>query len=341
MEFDSPRITAVVLAFGTEPWLRRCIESILHSEDAEVDVVLVDNGCTDSTVDELRGEIGVKVIGDGNNLGFAAGSNLGAAHATGDVIAFINSDAYCTPGALASLAHVALRPDVGIASASLRLANAPQLLNSGGNDVHFLGFSWAGRFGERADLHSNEQEVTGATGAGMAMKRSAWKELGGFEERFFAYHEDADLSLRCWLRGFKIVYVPDSVVVHRYEFSRNSRKFYLMERNRLILVATVFGPRTLILASLALIAAEIGMVIVALFQGWLGQKVAGWGWLIRNSGWLIRRRRRVQADRRVQEKQIARILSGHFDSRFMPLPSMIRPIDGLFSAYWSMVRRLI
>ncbi|MDP9072304.1 MAG: glycosyltransferase family 2 protein, partial [Actinomycetota bacterium] len=214
------RVTAVVLAYLAEPWLERSVASVLASEEVRADVVLVDNGCTDGAVERLDGTAGVTVVRPGTNLGFAGGCNFGADHATGEVLALLNGDAVVAPDALAALAEVAMKPDVGIATASVRLGDEPHRLNSGGNEIHFLGFSWAGRFGEEAARFVDERDVLGASGAGMALRRELWGELGGFDARYFAYHEDAELSVRCWQRGLRVVYVPQAVVIHRYEFSR-------------------------------------------------------------------------------------------------------------------------
>src|SRR6188472_3673112 len=99
-----PRITAVVLAYGDEPVLQECVGAILASTDVDVDVVLVDNGCTSDAVDQLHQTAGVTVVSPGTNTGFAGGCNLGARHAAGEVLAFINGDAVVRPAALRALA---------------------------------------------------------------------------------------------------------------------------------------------------------------------------------------------------------------------------------------------
>ena len=71
-------------------------------------------------------------------------------------------------------------------------------------------------------------------GAAMVLRRELWDELGGFEPRYFAYHEDVELCRRCWHRGLELVNVPGAVAVHRYEFGREPSKVYLSERNRLL-----------------------------------------------------------------------------------------------------------
>lgn len=334
-------VSAVVLAYRAEPWLERCVGALLDSTGVDVEVVMVDNGCTDGAVDRLGERKGVVVVAPGRNLGFAGGCNAGAARARGDVIAFVNGDALVAPDALSRLAEAARRPSVGVASASVRLADRPDRLNSGGNEIHFLGLSWSGAFGETAEVHPAERDVTGASGAAMALSRETWDRLGGFEERYFLYHEDAELSLRCWQQGLRVVYVPEAVVIHRYEFSRNRAKFYFVERNRLIFLLTLFEARTLFLLTPALFALELAMLAVAARQGWVAYKLAGWAWLVRNRGWLRQRRRQLQRERTVRDRQLAPRLAAHIDPGNFPLPSWLRPLNCALAAYWAVVGRLL
>ncbi|MCW2779212.1 MAG: glycosyl transferase family 2, partial [Frankiales bacterium] len=262
-EHPRPSVTAVVLAYGDEPWVERCVEALLASEGVDVDVVLVDNGCTTGAPDRLEGRAGVEVVRPGENLGFAGGCNAGAALARGELLALVNADALVAPEALARLGEVAREPEVGLASGSIRLADDPERLNSAGNPLHFSGLSWAGAFGEPAADHAVRTEVLGASGAGVLLRRQLWEELGGFAPEYFAYLEDTELSLRCWQRGLRVVFVPDAVVVHRYEFSRNPLKMYLLERNRLLLVLTLLERRTLLALLPVLVLVELCMVALS------------------------------------------------------------------------------
>ena len=148
------RVTAVVVAFGAEPLLPDCVRSVLASEGIETEVVLVDNGCTDGSVDAVRALEGVHVVEPGRNLGFDEACNIGVAAGSGDFVALVNFDAVVHPDALARLAAVAADPPVGIATASLRLDDRPDHMNSAGNEVHFLGYSWCGGLGEPASRYA-------------------------------------------------------------------------------------------------------------------------------------------------------------------------------------------
>ena len=334
-------VTVVIVAFGAEPWLERAVDAALGSTGVDVDVVVVDNGCTDGGVDRIRNRTGVEVVCPARNLGFAGGCNLGVDHARGSTIAFLNGDALIEPTALAALAAVSARPDVGIATASVRLADAPDTLNSAGNDVHFTGFSWSGCFGEPASAHAHERDAFAASGALMAVRRDVWDALGGFDDNYFAYYEDADLSLRCWQRGLTVRYVPDAVVRHRYEFSRHPSKLFLAERNRLLLVFTCFGGRLLALVAPVLVAVELAMVATAVSQGWGREKVDGWTWLWRNRRAIAARRREVQAARVVGDRALALRFAERLDPGNAPPPAWAKPLDGVLRAYWLVARRFL
>lgn len=341
MSESLPTVTAVVLAYLDEPWVERSVEAVLASRGVRADVVLVDNGCTSGAVGRLRGRAGVTVVAPERNLGFSGGCDAGAERATGTYLALVNADAVVAPDALRRLVDVAGRPGVGIASGSIRLAEDPELINSAGNPVHLLGLSWAGGLGEPAAAHAAETEVASASGAGLVLRRDLWTSLGGFAPEYFAYHEDTELSWRCWQRGLRVVHVPDAVVVHRYEFSRNPRKLYLLERNRLLFLLTCHEARTLALLAPPLLALELAMLALAAAQGWAGGKARGWWWLVRHAGWVRRRRRLLQSERVVPDRELARLLTAELDTTAVALPAGLGVLGLLLEAWWATVRRLL
>jgi GT2 family glycosyltransferase len=333
-----PLVTAVVLAYGPEPVLEECVHALLASTGVTVDVVLVDNGCTTDAVQRLRGVPGVRVVTPDTNTGFAGGCNLGARHARAPVLAFVNGDAVVRPWALRVLADTLDDDSVGLASGSLRLYDDPATMNSAGNPVHFAGLSWAGGLGDPASAHAVSQDVASATGAATAVRADRFAELGGFCEPMFAYCEDAELSLRAWQRGWRVTYVPDAEVLHRYEFSRNPEKSYLLERNRLFLVATLYERRTLAVLLPVLVALDAAVALVALRQGWFRQKARGWWWLWRHREEVAARRREVQGARRVPDRDVLRLLTGDFapgESTGLAAPA---PLRAASRGYWAVAR---
>ena len=335
-----PTVSVVTVAYGAEPWLERSVVACLESLDEQVEVVLVDNGCTDGAVDRLEAVDGVRVLRPDDNTGFAGGCAEGAAVARGSVLAFINPDAVVEPECLHALAEE-VRTGTGIATASVRLSEAPDRLNSAGNVVHFLGLSWSGAFDEPASDHTVRREVVAASGAGMAMDRGLYERLGGFEPEFFAYQEDADLSVRCWQAGRPVVYVPGAVVVHRYEFSRNTGKFYLLDRNRLIFVLSTYsGPMLALLAPL-LVVQELAIWALAAKEGWLPEKRRSVAWVARHLGWVRRRRQSVSALRTAPDSSWIGLLSVDLTPGNMPTPDVVARLGRVLGAYWKAVCRLL
>jgi GT2 family glycosyltransferase len=339
---ERPSISVVVVAYGPEEWLGRCVDALLSSEKVDVQVVVVDNGGTEGRVDALEGTDGVVIVRPGANTGFAGGCNIGVAASSNPFVALINPDAIVEPDALAELHAVLVeqpqRPHL-IATASVRLADRPELLNSGGNDIHFLGVSWAGCFEEPASAHAQRRTTTAASGAAMMLRRTSWDALGGFCDQFFAYYEDAELSLRAWQRGGAVEYVPSAVVLHRYEFSRNPTKNRLLERNRLILVLTCFSARHLVVAAPLLLSFELAVLGLAAKDGWLREKLASYRWLVAHRRWLRERRHEVRGAATVPDRTIARLLTDDLDPQNMPLPSWAAPFNRAMGLYWRLVRR--
>jgi GT2 family glycosyltransferase len=332
------RLTVVTVAYGATPGLPEAVERSLASRGVDVDVVVVDNGSTDGTVDKVSSLDGVTVVSSGSNLGFGGGCNRGVDAATGELVGFVNPDVVVEPDALVRLADAVRDPDVGIASASVRLAEDELLLNSSGGAIHFLGLGWAEDFRRPFTVATVDRDVLAASGAAMVMRRDRFLELGGFTEELFLYHEDAELSLRCWMHGWRVRYVADAIVHHAYEFGRNPRKLQLLERNRLILVLTCYGRRMLVAVTPALLLYEVGITALSVAQGWFGEKAAGWRWLIRNQRWLRRRRRAVQAARRRSDRELAPLFAERFTGAQVALPAALAPADRLLAAYWRRVR---
>lgn len=335
------KISAIVLAYKAEPFLRESVRAILDSDGVDTDVVLVDNGCTTDDVEFLESVPGVTVVRPGENLGFSGGCNAGAAAATGDYIALINGDAIVQPNTLARLARELGDPTVGIAAAAMRLAETPELLNSSGNMIHVLGLSWVGGLGER-ETRTEPTEVAGAMGACVLLRRSHWDNLGGFDDHYFAYHEDAEISLRTWRLGQRVVNIPDAIALHRYEFGRNPFKYYLVERNRIMFVTTLWSTRALLLLAPPLLALETAMTLLAIKQGWFAEKRRGWSWLWQHRSHLAQRRRLLQKEQAVPAREWMRLLTDRLDTPLIPLPSVVlTPLNAVMRVYWLMVRRLV
>lgn len=334
-----PLTSAVVTVYGPSPLLGECVAALLGSTGVRTEVVVVDNGGSGSAVEDLAGTPDVRVLHPGRNTGFAGGCNLGVAASSAEHVALVNPDAVVAPEALARLVEALCEPGVGLATAGLRLRDRPGTLNSAGNPVHYLGLSWAGGLGEPAAAHAAPADVAAASGAAVAFRRETWDRLGGLWEDMFAYCEDTELSLRCWQAGLRVVYVPDAVVAHDYAFSRHPEKLYLLERNRLLLVLTLFERRTLLLLAPALAAFEAAVLLVAARQGWAREKLRGWAWLLGHGSVVRRRRAQVQRARVVGDAALADLLTARFSPGAESGFRVPASVNALSRSYWALARR--
>jgi len=154
------------------------------------------------------------------------------------------------------------------------------------------------------------------------------------------YLEDTELGWRAHLHGFRVVVVPNADVYHEYEFGRHPAKIALLERNREVFVLTAYSLRLLILLAPVLAATELAMLAVAAKQRWFRGKLGGWWWCARHAGWLRGHRRETQRLRRVDDRQLALLLTARLDPKMVQLSWLIPLANKLMRVYWSMVRKL-
>ena len=331
---DAGSLSVVIVAYRSGPALERCLRALReHSPQAEV--IVVDNDGGEEVAE------GVQLLRPGANLGFAAGCNLGASEAAGATLVFLNPDAVVADGALERLAARLADPDVGIAMARLCLFDRPEELNSGGTIVHVSGLAWAGRFGEPAASIVEPEDVAAASGAALAVRSATFRELGGFTDELFMYHEDVELSWRAHLRGLRVVVEPGADVFHEYDFGRNATKIALLERNRLIFVLTAYSLRLLLLLAPVLALGELAMLALAARRGWFRGKLGGWWWLVHHPRWLVRHRRETQRLRKVRDRELARFFTPTLDPGVASVPRGTRLLNRLLTPYWSVARRVL
>jgi GT2 family glycosyltransferase len=283
----------------------------------------------------------VNVLRPGSNLGFAAGCNLGARNAAGDVLVFLNPDTVVAPGAIGALADALEDPSVAIAMPRIRLLDEPDLLNSGGNVLHVAGLAWAGMFREAAESVGEIRDIPYASGTALAIRTRRFWELGGFTEELFLYQEDLELSWRAHMRGLRVVITPDADVYHDYDFTRHGVKTYFLERNRLIFLSTHFSYRLLALTLPVMLGAEAALVLLAAKEGWLKDKARAWTWCARNVPWLLHHRREAQGLRRVSDRELAGFLRATIDPGVRSVPRIVRAANPLVDRYWSLARRAL
>jgi GT2 family glycosyltransferase len=333
------QVSVIILAYGDEPFLVESVRAALDSRDVDVELLLVDNGS--SSISRVAPDPRLRVITPGVNTGFAGGCNLAAAQASHDTLVFANSDLILRPDAIAVLTSQLEDTRVGLATGAVLMPGQPPKVNSIGNPIHYLLFSWAGAFGEPFVDHDAPERVAGISGAFFACRRTHWEWLGGFDEQFFAYAEDADLSLRTWQSGRTVTFEPRAIGVHHYAFTKNNNKWFLLERNRLMALFTLYDRRSIWLLLPVLLPVELGVLASARSNGWAKEKLASWRWLWGHRAYLHERRQRVAARHVAPLHQWTDVMSGemHIPEEFgLRVPA---PVNWVLGRYWRLVKPFI
>lgn len=210
-------ISVIVITWNGRQHLEACLSAVQAQDGVDAETILVDNGSADGTVDYVRERFPwVRVVALPHNSGFAAGNNAGAREARGRYLAFLNNDTAACPGWLRTL-RAGLDEPAGFTLATSRVVywHDPNVVDSAGDGLLACGGAFKHHHGAPASRAEESREVFGACGAAFLMPKALFDELGGFDEDFFASHEDVDLSYRARLLGHRCRYVAGAIVRHR------------------------------------------------------------------------------------------------------------------------------
>lgn len=240
-------ISVVVVNWNRAALLRACLRSLADQTETAFEVILVDNGSADESVTMARREFGdlfSQIIENKTNRGFCEANNQGIAAARGELIALLNNDAEADPGWLQSLASAFADPAVGMAASKILVHEDPSKLDKVGHVIYRDGQN-RGRGAGQIDCGQFDQleDVLWPDGCAAMYRKSMLDEIGGFDEDFFAYADDAELGLRARIAGWNCRYVPTARVRHHRGQTlgvASSRRLALIERNRILLVAKLF-----------------------------------------------------------------------------------------------------
>ena len=231
-----PKLSLITLSFQSGSYIDRCLGSLLDQSAHEV--IHADNGSNDIDLDELLSDYPtVRQVRNGANLGFAAGMNRAAATATGDWLAFINPDAFLDSNWLSVMtAAIRAHPEARLFASLQSDAETSTRLDGAGDAMTFFGFPYRMGFGQAIPANLATGEVFAPCGAAFVIRRDLFTHLGGFDESFFCYCEDADLGFRARLAGETCLLIPEAKVAHIGSASTSVRSDFALYhgyRNRL------------------------------------------------------------------------------------------------------------
>jgi GT2 family glycosyltransferase len=214
-----PLISIVIVSWNSAKHLPHCLDCLSQQTFQDFEVIVIDNGSLDGGTNDLEQQytqLALHIERLPSNEGFALANNRGARIACGKWLALLNADAFPEPNWLESILQAAKQyPEFSFFSSRQIQANQPDLLDGSGDEYHVSGLAWRRFYNYQAGKYGlKEEEVFSACGAAALYSRDDFLSVGGFDETYFSYFEDVDLSFRLRLMGKRCLYVPQAVVYH-------------------------------------------------------------------------------------------------------------------------------
>ena len=229
-------VTVIVVTWNGHERLAALLPTLRAQRHVPERILVVDNGAAPPVSESLADRFPeVEWIRSDTNLGFAAGNNLGLARVTTPFVALINDDARAEPGWLQHMLEVmTAHPDTGAVAPLILDGHTPDRIDSLGVGIARDGMARQRHRGEQAGHNRESDEVIAFSGCACLLRSQALDQTGGFDEAFFAYCEDTDLSLRLQWMGWTVRTCPRAVVRHDYSQTGgafSAQKVYWVERN--------------------------------------------------------------------------------------------------------------
>lgn len=253
---SEPLVSLITVNYNGKAFLEPLLDSILGQEfpPEQLEIILVDNGSSDGSLELLQSRYPrVRVIANRENYGFAKANNQGAEIARGRYLALINNDMRLEPDWLSRMvAYLAAAPE-GMICASSKIVNWDgTLIDFMGGTLAFNGMGFQTNFRAPVDAPAAQdypQELLFACGGAMLIDREVYREVGGFDEDYFAYFEDVDLGWRLWVMGYRVGFCPEAIAYHRFNGTSGKfgwhKKLVLFERNSLYTVIKNYDDASL------------------------------------------------------------------------------------------------
>jgi GT2 family glycosyltransferase len=329
----TPVISVVIVNWNRRDLLRACLDSLAAQTFTDFEIIVVDNGSDDGSAAMVREfPRPIQLIENRENRGFCAANNQGFSVSQTEYVALLNNDAEADPGWLQALLDaIQIKPDVGesdigMVASKILVWEDPRIIDKCGHLIYPDGQN-RGRGHGQVDRgqFNRQEEVLWPDGCAALYRRAMLDEVGGFDEEFFAYADDAELGLRARIAGWTCLYAPGAVVRHHRGATlglNSAKRLTLIERNRVLLVVKLF-PWNLLWANGAYHLMRIGAGMAAALRGKgeirrhsgaMGKLTAAPA-LVKGSlsalpmiPSMIRKRRAFRSKHRLSPKQVRRLL---------------------------------
>jgi len=335
------KVTAIIVNWNNKDVIVECIQSLLDQNRNEIDIIVSDNGSKDDSVEFIRKCFpSIKIIENGENLGFGSAVNRGLGLAKGDYLLFLNSDLKLHSKCVGELAKV-LESDSNVGGTIPKILHIDQqnTINSLGVLINYTGIAYPNLLGQKDPGY--QEPFESACGGIFMLKREVYETVGGFDEDLFLYHEDHDLSWRIRLAGWHLKVIPQAIMYHHYKFNKGILKYYSSEKNRLHILLKNMEVKTLALISPALIIVEFSQWFHAAINKWFLLKMKSYFEILILLPSILTKRKKLKLLRKVSDKEITRVYKGTLAISGTNNPLLTYLLSPALNTYWKIIRHLI
>jgi GT2 family glycosyltransferase len=310
-------VSIIIVNYNGKDLIKDCLDSVLSQVFIDFELVIVDNGSTDDSINFIKSNFidkRIKIVESDKNLGFAGGNNLGFKNTSGDYIVLLNNDTVVDKDWLKYLYELINSDEtIGIAQSLVITEGIPSRYYEKNGTVNLLGHNIMEVFNIGEDSIG---EIFQATGCSLIIRRSLLDDIGGlFLDEYFAYAEDTFLCFKVKFFGKRIMHTSKSLVQHRgnatFKKQKSSSLYFYQERNRLLNFFLFFNKSFLI----KYIPYLIFNFFIKLFASLFEKKYSAIGlirayfWLTTHYKWIEEKRDELNKLKKVDEKEVLKFLS--------------------------------
>jgi len=321
-----PAFSVVIVNCNGRPYLNRCIKSIVDSNSQDYEIIIVDNGSSEGSVDFIRNTYAnlkdkLKLVALAKNYGPARARNEGVKVVTSEYLCFLDNDTEVHPNwAVEAIKEFKKDEKIGIVQCKLLLAQERNKLDYVGEYLGQNGFLVQRAFGGEIDSgqYDKNMEILAAKSAGMFIRKAVFEKIGGFDGDYFMYVEETDLGWRSWLLGYRNIFVYKSVVYHEFgtssitigKMKSNYNAKFHGSKNYILTLFKNLETKNLFRILIPHVILWLGLACYNLFRGKISECywiLLGIGWNIGNLPKSIQKRRWVQKARVKGDDQLFKI----------------------------------
>jgi len=310
----APDLSVIVVNWNGRHFLDECLGSLQKQTFRDFEVILVDNGSTDGSVEFVRASFPeVKVVGLGENRGFSGGNNEGIRGASGRWVMLLNNDTRVHERCLEAVSRARERfPAVSMCAPKMLFYDRPACIDNCGFMATVAGNAWEiGRQETDCEEFNQYLRPFGPSGGAAFYRRDLLEGVGLLDEDFFMYYEDYDLAFRARLRGHECIHVPDAIVYHR---SRGTSRalpqglVYLAQRNIEYVYIKNMPTALMLRYGLHHLVYDAGGLVYFTRRGHLRSFLKAKWDALKAFPRLLRKRKEIQKGRALSSNQVRKLL---------------------------------